>query len=333
MPDVNPLFDSGALDEMLGTAAPASAPSQSVNPLLSATPEAREQRQLPVSQYKEMPAAEVARRAIEATPKSFVGAVKSTVEPFYPENIPETAMNIGQLAAGAVSKGVGALGFEQDKAEKAKTEAVINQVMQHYGEKYGSTEGFKKAVAEDPMSVLADVSSALTLGGGAAARAPGMLGTVGKLARTTGEVTGPISGPVKVAGKAAELISPLANVALSGLSGTSVQSLNEAAKAGITGNPVFWKSMAGDISPEQVVSSVRKSLSDIAKERSDQYVSGMSSLDATKPLSYKSVEDAIKDAKSVAYHGPSGLVKNKKAAEAIKAVSYTHLTLPTNREV
>jgi hypothetical protein len=324
MPDVNPLFDAEELERAIGAQAPseaASAPPAAagapINPLMMSE-EPEKAKTLPADAYREMPAAEVGRRALEALPGSAAGVIKGTIEPFYPENIEQTTTGLGQVAAGAVSKGAGALGFEQDPQEKAHTEAALDAVVKAYGDKYGSVEGAKKALAEDPASVLADLSSVMTLGGGAAARAPGILGAVGRLSRTAGEAIGPISGPAKAAGAAAKTVSPAVNAALSGISGTSFSSLQEAAKSGVTGDKTFWRSMSGEITPAQIVDDVRGALSEIAQDRSTQYLQGMSTLKAQQPLSFSSVDSAINRAKSTAQFGTINI--NQKAAEAIAEI-------------
>lgn len=323
MPDINPLFDAEALDRAIGaqtapeaTGAPAAPqPGAAINPLMTSE-DAEAAKTLPAEAYREMPASEVARRAITTFPGSAAGVIKGSIEPFYPENIGQTATGMGQVAAGAVSKGVGALGFEQDPQEKQRTEAALDAVAKAYGDKYGSVEGVKKALAEDPASVLADLSSVMTMGGGSAARIPGVLGTIGRVTRTAGEAIGPISGPAKAVGAAAKTVSPAVNAALSGLSGTSFSSLQEAAKSGVTGDKTFWRSMSGEISPAQVVDDVRNSISEIAQDRSSDYLSGMSSLKAQQPLSFSAVDNAINRAKSTAQFGTINI--NQKAAEAIR---------------
>lgn len=331
MAGINPLFDADELGRVMGAqgapeAAPepgqppapppaAGEPAPTKNPLLFDPSMVEKPAGLPREAYEKMPALEVGARALKAAPSSVAGLVKGTIEPFYPENIPGTLMGAGQMAAGAVSKGVGAMGFEQDPAEKEKTEAALNAVAEHYKDKYGSVAGVKQALAEDPAGVMADISSVLTLGGGAAARVPGMIGTAGRIAKTAGEVAGPITGPAKAAGAIAKGVSPAVNLALSGLSGISFGSLQEAAKSGVTGEKAFWNSLSGQVTPKQVVDDVIGSISATAADQKSNYLAGMSSLQAAKPLSFSPVDSAVNRAKGVARFGTINI--NQKAAEAL----------------
>lgn len=90
-------------------------------------------------------------------------------------------------------------GLKQQGGHEAYPEAMAQQ----YGERFGSLEGFKKALATDPIGMLADVSLPLTLGGGLAARAPGIVGKVGDIARKAGEFANPVAIPAKVAASSA----------------------------------------------------------------------------------------------------------------------------------
>ena len=100
------------------------------------------------------------------------GALKSTYDAV--RHPLDTASAIGQLGKGAYSQAKGALGFEHD----AKDEVLIKALEDHYKQVYGSMEGFKKALAEDPAGIMMDASTFLTAGAGAA----GKLGAVEKAA-------------------------------------------------------------------------------------------------------------------------------------------------------
>ena len=73
---------------------PERAPAASGNPLFDYK---FEEAGYPKDQYKTMGYGEVAGRALKAFPESAVTTAKSMIEPFYPENIPQTAVNLGSL--------------------------------------------------------------------------------------------------------------------------------------------------------------------------------------------------------------------------------------------
>ena len=77
----------------------------------------------------------------------------------------ETLSSLKQLAESVSSKLV---------PGKQKNEELVDAVMDFYKERYSTPEGFKKSFAENPVSVLADFASILSLGGSA-------VGATGKL--------------------------------------------------------------------------------------------------------------------------------------------------------
>ena len=119
----------------------------------------------------------------------------------------ETAKAIGNTALGYGQKAVGVDG------EATKYADAMNA---YFKDRYGTEEGFKQAVAQDPAGVMADISTVFTgVGGalkggasvaakaGAAGRALEAAQTAGKVASTVGAYTDPIT----LAGKA---VAPVA---------------------------------------------------------------------------------------------------------------------------
>ena len=102
--------------------------------------------------YKTMGAGEVAMRGVQALPSS-LGKMAGDIG-YAVTHLPEVGGALLNLGEGAVSKTAGALGFEQDKAQKAKSETTLDALFSEYAKRYGSMEGFKEAVATDPVSVL-----------------------------------------------------------------------------------------------------------------------------------------------------------------------------------
>lgn len=318
---INPLFDYSFPEEspqvrqppVGATAAPAiqqPRPQQTSNPLLSYSfPETTQ----PASQYEKMPMSEVAMRGVQKFPESAVKTAKSIIEPFYPENIPQTAVNLGQLGYGIASKGLGAIGYQEAPEKKAQDEAVLDAVMQQYKDRYGSTEGFKKAVAEDPAGVMADVFGVAT----GAARAPGMVGGLGRAAQTV--VGAPLGAPIKAAEMAVKAPGEIGLGALRTASGLSGETLAEARRAGHTNNPAFWASASGEIPTTQVVDTIRKTINDVVQERSDNYLSGMADVRARNDiLPFNAIDNALLDARQRVYSGPAGIEINSQAAAALK---------------
>jgi len=157
-------------------------------------------------------------------------------------NPSETASAIGQVGTGLYSKAKGMF-VDQDPAEKAKAEAVVNALGQHYADTYGSMAGFKKTLATDPFDIGMDVAS-LVPGVGAAGRAAGLTteaaGAAGKLAQIG-----------SAAGKAASMLDPVQAAIAAG-----------SKAVGTAGKVADWTATG----TQSVLSGVPKSLLNVARE-------------------------------------------------------------------
>ena len=156
-------------------------------------------------------------------------------------NPSETLNALGQVGTGLYSKAKGMF-VDQDPAEKAKNEAVLNAIGEHYGDTYGSMAGFKKTLATDPFDIGMDVAS-LVPGVGAAGRAAGLTadaaGAAGKIAQVG-----------SAAGKAASMLDPIqAGLAV----GSKI--------AGGAGKAADWTAT----NTQSVLSGVPKSLLEVAR--------------------------------------------------------------------
>ena len=135
-----------------------------------------------------MPWSQVVEKGVNNLIPSAWNSIKSVPSAIY--NYQDTGRAIGQIASGAASKAEG-LFNQQDPAQKAQNEAAINTLIAPYT----SVAGFKKALAEDPFSVL--TTAAIPFSGGAAG--------AGRLAEMAGEAS--------MAGKAASAASKLSGAA------------------------------------------------------------------------------------------------------------------------
>lgn len=258
---------------------------------------------------------DVAGQALVNAPSSAWNVAKSTVEPFL--SPVQTAKNIGDIGRGLYSKAEG-LFVDQDPAKKAEAERAANAVGEFYSNRYGTLGGFKNAIATDPVGVLADVTVPLTLGGAGAARVPGAIGTAGRAIQKVGEAVDPLNAAVRGAAATVRGVAhfPFAPI-LSLKTGVSVRNLRDAERAGYTKNPEFVNYLKGNKEPAQLVDEVQGAIRQIAKERSDAYVSGTSGMRADQTLlPYDDVWKAYDGARELALT-PNGLVKNSGANEAL----------------
>lgn len=119
-------------------------------------------------------------------------------------NYDKTLPALWSLGEGAVSKGAGALGFEQDRQQKAKTEAGVDALVADYTKRYkgilsGDTSGLRRTFHDDPASVGMDVAT-LAPGVGAAGKVLGM-GEKAAVAAKAASLLDPIQASATIAKK------------------------------------------------------------------------------------------------------------------------------------
>lgn len=119
----------------------------------------------------------------------------------------ETAKALGNTALGYGQKAIGVDGEETKYADAMNA---------YFKDRYGSENGFKQAVAQDPAGVMADLSTAFTgiggvlKGGASVAAKAGATGRALEAAQTAGKAAatiGAYTDPVTLAGKA---VAPVA---------------------------------------------------------------------------------------------------------------------------
>lgn len=241
----------------------------------------------------QMPMADVLINAAKNAPSSLYGVGESMVQPIL--HPIDTAQTIGALGKGLYSKAKGTI-ISQDPAKKAADEAVANAMGEHFSKRYGGIENIKRTFSEDPAGVLADVSAPFTLGGSLAARAPGIIGKAGAAARTAGEAIDPISLALKGTAKGVEKAGEALAYPMALRSGASVSSLQDAAKAGATGNPKFWEFYQGEGKASDYVNALEQAAVDAAAARNKAYQTSKQGLAYnTKPLSFAGIDKTITD--------------------------------------
>lgn len=142
------------------------------------------------------------------------GVGKAIIHPF------DTVKTLKDIGVGLESKVTGWAGQDQDPAQKAKDEALVDALGESYKQKYGTIDGFKQALAKDPASVLMDASTVLTGGGGAAAKVGSLvgdatrvgdaIGAAGRVASTVGKTINPLNPAGVVTGAVKKLTAPAA---------------------------------------------------------------------------------------------------------------------------
>lgn len=160
----------------------------------------------PRRSWSEVPGA--AMRNLPASAQQFYGGVIEAVT-----NPVQTVQGLADLAAGGLRAGARRVlptgVFEAiDRLDNPETTQRISDVASavggEYARNYGSMEGLRNKIAEDPVGFLADVST-LFGGGAMAAGRAGATGTAGAL-RTAERFTNPLTpviAPIELAGRGA----------------------------------------------------------------------------------------------------------------------------------
>jgi hypothetical protein len=233
----------------------------------------------------------------------------------------ETVGALGHLAQGAGSQLAGTLGAQQDPAQKAHDEALINALEDHYKQAYGSLKGFKKYLHDDPANVLSDVASVGSLGAGAVgagakalsagAGAAGLAGTAGVLdkaanvASTASRIAAladPANAGVQIAkgivGVGSKGVGLLTAGAAATANGKRVASILDAAKAGATNDPVlrdaFKSHMTGAAPVTELPDAMDEALDTLKQQRSANIQSELATMNAKGiPIEWGKVDEAI----------------------------------------
>lgn len=186
---------------------------------------------------------------------------------------------------------------ESETEQKNQSEGTVSALAEFYKDRYGTMEGFKKSLASDPVGVLADIATFLSLGSGAAARVPGAIGRIGEI----GNRVGAAIEPVTLAGNAikgtAKLAEVPASTALGVTTGAGTESVRTAARAGREGGEIgeaFAENMRGTVPIENIVDLAKSGLDKIRRERGAEYRTGMADISKDRAiLDFNDINGAI----------------------------------------
>jgi hypothetical protein len=261
---------------------------------------------------KDLTAGEVATGAITNFPSSFRNLIGNIVTAI--SSPLETGKSILDVGAGALQnvlpeRLVQAVGEDKQSREMAR------KVGEFYADRYGTGEGLKRAIAEDPAGVLADLSTVLTGGSMAAPRAIAQ-----PLARAA-SIIDPLSATVRATGAVAgaagrNIVAPILGTS----TGAGRESIEQAFKAGQKGGAAaeqFRANISGRADPTEILGIARSNLDELNQLKQAEYRSGMVNIKNDKSiLAFDDIEKAIQDAtKKVTYKGQ---IKNTAAAQKLQ---------------
>lgn len=170
---------------------------------------------------------------------------------------------------------------------RAEVEAPADAVGAFFKDRYGSEEGFKNALATDPVGVAADISTVFTGGGAALARAPGVVGQVGRAAGRVGAAVDPLTqtgNALKLGAKGVEIGASNALGASTGAGTEAVRSAGRAGREGGEAAQAFTDNMRGKVPVEDIVETAKSALEGIRRERADAYKAGKADLSKDKTV-------------------------------------------------
>ena len=269
---------------------------------------------------------DVAFQAITNIPSSaakFAGDIYQAVT-----NPIETAKSIGMLGAGAIKNAlpksvtdfITSISREPGQIDKAVEMA--NAVGGEYAKKYGSLEGFKTAIATDPVGTAADISMLFTGGGSLVGKLPGIVGRAGETVANVGRTIDPLNLAVKSVTKPLQLAEMLATPAVGLATGAGAESIREGARAGAAGGAkaeAFLGQLRGNAPIENVVATAKEAVAELRQNRSDAYRAGMGgATQNTALLDFAPIDQAIINAEKVGTF--NGVVIRGNAASALKEI-------------
>jgi hypothetical protein len=259
-----------------------------------------------------MPLSDVAVQAYTNAPQSALNFAKGLYESI--TNPKQTLSSISDLMQAGLSKVIPESMIDPNAQPAIGRGKVAGQAMaEHFKERYGSAEGFKQALAKDPIGVASDISTVLSMGS-AGAGAYGKLAELGSTA-TTAKIAKGARATEKALETAAKYTNPLTAVTstvglggkhLLGIStGTGSENIANAAKAGFEGDKTFQRNLRGEAPMTEALDNARHNLNVMRQNRSQAYRSGMVDITNDKNvLDFADIDNSLNKAlKETTFHG------------------------------
>ena len=208
------------------------------------------------------------------------------------------------LGTGAISKGAGYLGVEQDPQKKAEAEAGVDALVEDYTKRYkgilsGDTSGLSRTFHDDPASVGMDVAT-LAPGIGIAGRAVGM-GEKAAIAAKAASLLDPIQASLAAAKQVSKVPGAIVRGTLAKTSGVDSTILKTIQNAGRYGTKEQLQAMQRHASkaadPMEMVDAAVNGVNRIKNDVSDEFVKDLGSL-STDQLDVTPALKAIDDARA-----------------------------------
>jgi hypothetical protein len=271
----------------------------------------------PKAEKESTPWSDVLTRAFTNTPKSAVEFGKNIYQAV--TNPLDTIEGVARLAVGAghslkpehIASFIDHSDWDPEDLKKSiQTAKAVGDI---YKERYGSSEGFKEAVATDPVGVASDLATILS-GGSSLASKTGLIGKATELANKAGiseksiQTAGKVAENLNPVTAASNVVSAVGKPLLGSLTGVGSENIANAAKAGYAGDTSFVNQMRGNAAINEPLDAARANLSTMRQNRGNAYRSGMTDITNDKSiLNFDDINKALKDAKdSISFKGQTG---------------------------
>ena len=272
---------------------------------------------------------DVASQAVRNIPKSAANLVGGLYEAVTsPVQTAKTLLDIGAgaLQAALPKSVVDAIGADPNSQQ------VFEQVGKFYVDRYGSEEGLKKAVAEDPVGVFGDAASVLMGVGGALRGTSAALGATsttraaapvlqraGELVGAAGSTIDPLAAAGRGISAAASGTGKALAPVLGATTGAGAESIRQAFSAGREGGEraaQFRANIAGNVDQFEVLNAAKQNLENLRLQKSQDYRSGMVNIKNDQTvLGFGGIDNAI--AKVENRTAFKGKVVDQAAADAL----------------
>lgn len=238
---------------------------------------------------------DVPGEALRNLPSSAGNFVSDIAQPFL--HPIDTATSLGNLGAGVLEK----TGLKSGDEHVQYADAVG----QYFKDRYGSVEGFKKALAKDPVGVAGDLSALFTGGESLAAKLPGTAAKVAaKAAGTAGRVLDPlnlVTGPAAGAMKAADF----ALGTTTGVGADAIAAARQAGREGGQASEALTSQMRKTAPIEDIVTDAKAAADQMKADAQARYRQGMAATKANPTqLSFRDVDAALQRVDNIVnFHG------------------------------
>lgn len=212
----------------------------------------------------------------------------------------ETTKAVTQVIGGGVRAALNQIpGVDVTREDsQQKFDAVVD----YFAEKYTTGNGFKKALAEDPAGILADISAAFSGGGTAVAKTLGTTSKVGRVAEQVASKAAaidPLTATGKGIVKGTELAGTGITKSLAFTSGVGDEAIKQAYKAGREGGEAldsFTTNLRNSDTGTalQILEDAQTNLQKIKTDRAKAYQEGMSKVSKdSQRIDFKAVDDIL----------------------------------------